>query len=174
MPFSVGSGGAWKLATGPKVGASSAWKNWTAAWVGVGGVWKRFYLSSPITISDHTVQALAVTVGDAQAVFQLTSAGDIVRTTDGTNVTADAGDWINPKVDMALYESRFDLLSGTLSAGTTGTWQALSSNRSWVKARVRMVDGVGTSSATGTLQIRLASSGTVVASVTIALHAQNS
>src|SRR5688572_8864068 len=88
MPFSVGAGGAWKTATGPKVGAGSAWKNWTAAWVGVGGTWKRFYLSSPITITNHTVNALAVTAGDAQAVFQLTSAGDIVRTTDGTNVTA--------------------------------------------------------------------------------------
>jgi hypothetical protein len=132
-------------------------------------------INNPITIADATVNALAVTVGDAQAVYQLTSAGDIVRTTDGANTTADAGDWLNPKADMGLYEARFDVLSGALSAGTNGAWEALSSNRSWVVTRVRVVDGAGTSAASGTLQIRLASDPVMIlASKTITLNATNS
>jgi hypothetical protein len=135
-------------------------------WVNDSGTARKIFAGDVIAISDTTADAEAISPSAATASFALASDGDIDRTS-GTNTVSDLGDWITPQTNMAAYECRFDLLSGTLTSGTTGAWQSLSSTRTWTKQQTTN----GTSSASGTLSIRRASDATVLDTATITLTA---
>lgn len=91
--------------------------------------------------------------------YSLESDGDIMT---NTSVPADSGDWITPKGRApGAYEARATLNSGTLNGGTTGSWLALTSTRSWTCAN--------TASANLTIEIR-DGGGTVVASGTVIIE----
>lgn len=88
--------------------------------------------------------------------YSLESDGDIVV---HSSTPADVGDWVTPKAFApGAYECRATLNSGTLSSGTTGSWLALTSTRTWTCAN--------TASANLTIEIRDAST-TVVATGTV-------
>ena len=70
---------------------------------------------------------------------------------------------------VADYECRWTNTSGTLSAGTAGSWLALSGDREF--SVTYTVDGAGSKSCTGTLEIRSASDLSVLASASVALSA---
>ena len=120
-----------------------------------------------ISLSGLTISAIGS--GGAQtATYTLESDGDVIiaTTVDGS---LDAGDWISPKASAPSdYEVQATLVSGTLSTGTTGSWLALSSNRSWTLQRVTV--GVATQ-VTLTIEIRKGS-GAVLASATVTLDAE--
>jgi hypothetical protein len=90
--------------------------------------------------------------------YSLESDGDIVV---NTSIPSDVGDWISPKGRApGAYEARATLNSGTLSTGTTGSWLALTSTRTWTCANtasanltIDIRDGAGTTVATGTVII---------------------
>lgn len=106
--------------------------------------------------------------GPAEASFSLESDGDIVSYTS-TVGTVDEGDWVTPKSAAgANFEVRATLNSGTLTSGTTGSWLALSSTRSWNVVQI----GSGSSTAQILVEIRRASTGTVLASCTVDLTAE--
>lgn len=68
--------------------------------------------------------------GTNTASVQFQSDGDIVAPS-GTP-SASLGDWVDPKSSApGDYEIRATVTSGTLSSGTTNTWQALTSSRTW-------------------------------------------
>jgi hypothetical protein len=119
-------------------------------------------------ISLSGVAVSSVGAGTQTATYTLESDGDVMSaTTDGGSV--DAGDWIDPKANAPSdYEVQATLVSGTLSTGTTGSWLALSSNRSWTLQRVTV--GVATQ-VTLTIEIRKGS-GAVLASATVTLDAE--
>ena len=99
---------------------------------------------------------------NASASFQLQSDGDII------SGAGDAGDWLLPKgAAPSDYEAKITMTSGTLTSGTTGSWLALSSTRTWTLNR----NIVGTSTAQGTLEIRKGS-GFTLASATITWTAE--
>jgi hypothetical protein len=127
----------------------------------------KFYgtTAETVTISDQFVTATRVASGTAVTVYQLASTGDINRTVN-TNTT-DIGDWITPKSAASGYEVFATLVSGTLTSGTTGSWLALSSSRSWNVNRSTF----GTSTAVVGLQIRKVGTTTVLDSATITLEA---
>ena len=76
-----------------------------------------------------------------------------------SSAPTDAGDWVSPKAFApGAYECRATLNSGTLLTGTTGSWLALTSTRTWTCAN--------TASANLTIEIRDAST-TVVATGTV-------
>jgi hypothetical protein len=115
------------------------------------------------------VAVSAIGSGGAQtATYTLESDGDVIiaTTVDGS---LDAGDWISPKASAPSdYEVRATLNSGTLTSGTTGSWLALSSNRSWTLTRV--VVGVA-DQVDLTIEIRKGS-GAVLASASVTLDAE--
>jgi hypothetical protein len=119
-------------------------------------------------ISLSGVAVSSVGAGTQTATYTLESDGDVMSaTTDGGSV--DAGDWIDPKANAPSdYEVQATLVAGTLSTGTTGSWLALSSNRSWTLQRVTV--GVATQ-VTLTIEIRKGS-GAVLASATVTLDAE--
>jgi hypothetical protein len=135
-------------------------------WVNDGGTARRIFVSDVISISDVTAESEEVNPAAATAAYRLTSAGNIEHTT-GDNTVVDMGDWITPQTNMANYECRADIVSGTLSTGTTGAWQSLSSTRTWTKQQVIN----GTSTVSFTLQIRRASDAVVMDSATVTLTA---
>lgn len=121
-----------------------------------------------ITIADRTVDHSVTTPTNAEAGYQLESDGDIADGQGG--IFSDVGDWIVPKAAAgASWECRATIISGTFDTGTAGTWLALSSNRTWTKARTSDVPGTNTVSFT--LEIRHAVSLKVYASKTITLNA---
>jgi hypothetical protein len=132
-----------------------------------GGTARLIFSGDVISISDVTAASETIRPAAAPvASYRLASDGDIDHTS-GTNTISDAGDWITPKTNMALYECRATMISGTLTSGTTGSWMALSSDRTWTLTRT----ADGTSTASFTLEIRRASDGTVMDTATIGFEA---
>lgn len=128
----------------------------------------KFYGTTAVSLalSDVFVTATRVASGTAVALYELRSTGDIFRTVNTTST--DIGDWITPKsAASAGYEVYATLNSGSLTGGTTGSWLALSSNRSWNVNQ----STTGIKTAVIGLQIRKTGTTTVLASATITLEA---
>lgn len=105
--------------------------------------------------ADYNPTSTALDPEDASASFQLQSDGDII------SGVSDAGDWLVPKsAAPSDYEAKITMTSGTLSSGTTGSWVALSSTRTWTLNRTTP----GLSTAIGTLEIRKGSGPTLASS----------
>jgi len=96
----------------------------------------------------HTV----VDPADAAVTLSLTTAGDVT----GTGVSTYA--WLLSGA-ASDYEVKADLLSGSVSSGTTGSWLPLSSSRTWTRTR----SFVGESAASLSVSIRRVSDSVVVA-----------
>ena len=119
-------------------------------------------------ISLSGVAVSSVGSGSQTATYTLESDGDVMTaTTPGGSV--DAGDWIDPKASAPSdYEARATLNFGTLSSGTTGSWLALSTTRSWTLQQI--IVGVA-DQVELTIEIRKGA-GAALASATVTLDAQ--
>lgn len=112
--------------------------------------------------ADRTVTDEQVDPATALASFSIESDGDYAEN------GADAGDWVLPKgAAGASYEARATVISGTLTSGTSGSWLALSSTRTWTRDR----SGVGERVCVIDVEVRHASTGVVFDIVRITLHA---
>lgn len=119
-----------------------------------------------ITIADYSVYDLSS--GGASATYELNLNGIAYdKTNSGGTVTI--GNWATPTSVAANYEVYATLVSGVLSVGTTGSWLALSSTRSWSRNRSALS---GISIAQITVDIRLIGTTTVLDSATITLTAE--
>jgi hypothetical protein len=119
-------------------------------------------------ISLSGVAVTSVGAGSQTATYTLESDGDVVRATTPLG-SSDIGDWIDPKANAPSdYEVQATLNAGTLTSGTTGSWLALTSNRSWTltRATVGAADQVDL-----TIEIRKGS-GATLASATVTLDAE--
>lgn len=119
-------------------------------------------------ISLSGVAVSSVGSGSQTATYTLESDGDVVTATTPLG-SSDIGDWIDPKANAPSdYEVRATLNSGTLTSGTTGSWLALTSNRTWTLGRVTV--GVA-DQVELTIEIRKGS-GATLASATVTLDAE--
>lgn len=76
--------------------------------------------------------------------------------------------WIRPTSAAGnAYEARATVTSGSLTSGTTGTWLALGTSRQWTLSTIF----VGTVSCVFTIEIRNATSLTILSTATITLTA---
>ncbi len=102
--------------------------------------------------------------------YQLTSGG-LEQSGIGTASSilySTIGDWVTPTGNANLYEVRATLNSGAVSSGTTGSWLALTSTRTWTVTR----SVIGTSNANLTIEVRRASDSVVVGSALVDLTAE--
>lgn len=129
-----------------------------AAWAAMGG--------DKISLSNVTV--VSVGAGTQTATYTLESDGDVISaTTSGGSV--DEGDWIDPKASAPSdYEVQATLNAGTLTSGTTGSWLALTSNRSWSLQQITIGQATQVDL---TIEIRKGS-GATLASATVTLDAE--
>lgn len=114
----------------------------------------------------YTASATVASPTTAIAQYQLRSSGDIFATTSN-NTVFDVGDWIAPKANAGGYECFATLNSGTLTGGTTGSWLALTVDRSWSRTRASL----GTTTAQITVDIRKVGTTQVLATVVVTLSA---
>ena len=129
-----------------------------AAFAAIGG--------DQIALSNVSVSSIGA--GSQTATYTLESDGDVVS--DSTIFgPVDEGDWITPKANAPSdYEVQATLNAGTLTSGTTGSWLALTSNRSWTLTQAT----VGAATQVDlTIEIRKGS-GATLASATITLEAE--
>ena len=117
------------------------------------------------------VSVVSIGSGGQTATYTLESDGDVVTaTTSGGSV--DAGDWIDPKASAPSdYEVQATLNAGTLTFGSsaTGSWLALTSNRSWSVTQI--VNSGSSNAADLTIEIRKGS-GATLASANVTLEAE--
>ena len=129
-----------------------------AAFAAIGG--------DQIALSNVNVSSIGA--GSQTATYTLESDGDVMS--DSTIFgPVDEGDWITPKANAPSdYEVQATLNAGTLTSGTTGSWLALTSNRSWTLTQAT----VGAATQVDlTIEIRKGS-GATLASATITLEAE--
>lgn len=95
--------------------------------------------------------------------FVVRSDGTVLVSGDNSGTLANYN-WITPTTGSTTYFVRATLVSGTFNTGTTGSWLALTSNRSWI---VRVFTAAGRST-TATFEIATDSGGTnIVASASV-------
>lgn len=136
-------------------------------WVNDNGTARQVFIGDLISIFDRTIVATTVNPGDATARWGLESDGDTVEQLNA--VQSDIGDWITPKTNMANYEVRATLNSGTTPSGSSlGSWLVLNNTRSWQLLRT----SIGLVQCQLFVEIRRASDGTVLDSATINLTAE--
>ena len=119
-----------------------------------------------ISLSNLTIGSTGA--GSQSASYTLESDGDVVATTTLFGAS-DQGDWVDPKAAApGTYEVRATLNSGTLTSGTTGSWLALTSNRSWTLTQ----ESVGAADQVDlTIEIRKGA-GATLASASVTLDAE--
>ena len=121
-------------------------------------------VSLPATDSvEHIVSGSAT----ATTGWQLTAVGAIQKKT-GAGAYSTTRAWLAPVYGVGEFEVRATIVSGSVSSGTTGSWLALSSTRTWERTAT---GGAGASTVVLTIEIRRASTGTVVATCTLTLTA---
>jgi hypothetical protein len=102
--------------------------------------------------------------GSAEASYRLTSGGDVIAITTLVG-DIDRGDWVSPKsAAPGSYEAKADVIYGSVTGSATGSWLALTSDRTWTLSLV----GAGSEAAGLTISIRLGA--TVLATCTVDLE----
>jgi hypothetical protein len=116
------------------------------------------------------VPALTCTHGTANptpanARLTIQADGDVERV-QGAGVT-DIGDWISPKINMALYECRLTPISGTLSVGNVNVFEALNVD---VQYGVQQAV-IGSKAFSGTWELRRIGGSLILASIALSMTA---
>jgi hypothetical protein len=157
MAIWIGAGGVWKKIPTPSTGAGGAWKKLTGAWIGAGGAWKKFF--APITLLSGNYTRLT----NAPASYIVNSDGNIYAPS-GLAIVSQYS-W-SGGASPSGYEVRVDVTSGSFSGGnSTGAWLNCGTTRQWDRgAALNTFQTVSF-----TVQIRDASSLTVLASASITL-----
>lgn len=169
MTASVGVGGAWKAINAVSVGVGGAWKTVNKGWVGVSGAWKVFYETLSIALPGTLGNTTNNTSTPVNAGFRFNPDGTYDRyNVTGSTWTIGAGNWADPTTGGigSDYEIRCTTVSGTLSSGTAGVWESLSTAKSYVVTQ----SVNGTKAYDGTIEIR-PNSGTAVTSSAMSLTA---
>lgn len=166
MTISIGAGGAWKRISGAWVGAGGAWKRVESIKVGVGGVWRDVYVDDDVvTAPNVSVSAFEISPTDAQASFRMGADGHWYTSDTSVISYVDRGSWITPNSRANAYEVRFTVTAGSTPSGDpTGTWLAMSADRTWTLRET--TNGLAIKSTTFTLEIRRAADGVVVSTTT--------
>lgn len=104
----------------------------------------------------------------AGVTFRVNSDGTVLVDGDVMG-TFDTYNWIDPTTGSSAYYVRATTTSGSFTSGTTGTWLALNTNRTWVLRTTTL----GFASVTATFQVATDAAGTnVVASGSVTLSSE--
>lgn len=132
---------------------------------------RNFYGTSKVVyrLDADTYLDSALSPTDAGVTLNINSNGTVVVTSLNLGTLA-SYNWITPTTGSTTYYVRATLTSGTFTSGTTGSWLALSSNRSWNTSYTS--NSPGNKMTTATFEIATDSAGTnVVVSASISLEA---
>lgn len=122
--------------------------------------------SGTVSLSNITLEDALVSPNNPSCGFTLGTTGGITYTGNSNSLTP--ATW-GSGVTGSEYEARLTATSGGVTSGTLATWLSLGSALNWTRNRTN--DAVGTTSFTGTLEIRRASDQVVVGSCTVNMSA---
>jgi chitodextrinase len=90
-----------------------------------------------ITIANRNIQTTVPGFNGSSAIYQLTTAGDIMVTQPTSATAIDGGDWLSPKSGMGSFQVMGTLSSGSgpCSSATMNTWLNLTTNQTWAVGR---------------------------------------
>lgn len=166
MTAHVNVSGTFKEITEIHVNVSGVNKEVSEGWVNVSGTWKQFFSSGDVFIPEFD----ATLVGTGNSSYGLT----MTINRNGTMTVTNTGGgllggtlpnalawWTNqPDTDIGDdYEVRVTPTAGVFTSGTTGTYQALTLNRTWTRS---VVGPTAFGSVTFTIDIKRVSTGAVV------------
>lgn len=124
--------------------------------------------AATISLTNQTISDLSFS-GAAYAYYYLTAGGLVQGSTDQDGINPFTLEtWCNPTTAAPNYEALITVTEGFLDGGTTGSYVALSSTRSWYI--IEDASG-GFKTCTFTVQIRAIGTTTVLATATIDLLA---
>ena len=119
------------------------------------------------SITNQTATTEVTDPADATAGYKLQSSGQAQKTNLGGTYEDITGEWETSGLPGSLYECRATVTAGSLTTGSTGSWDSLGSDNTWTKDQTV----VGNSTCTFTLEIRDAATGTVLDTASITLDA---
>jgi hypothetical protein len=164
MPLKVWNGSAWTTALGIKVWNGSAWTNANAGYTWNGSSWVQFFPAGMVLITDQSAFnfSLAGVGGTATARYRLYSNGQAYRTNLSGSIVSINGEWLlaGAASDYEVYASWSGSPFGV--TGPTGSWVSLGTDREWTLTVTNTYFV-----ATLNVQIRLASTSTVIDTATI-------
>lgn len=169
MSLKIGASGVWKGIDKVHVGVGGAWKRVNSAWIGVGGAWKKLYDAVVAQLTNRSPTFGSISPSDARVGYRINADG----TVDGSEASTltwslDYGTWLTAGT-AGQFDVRATLNSGSLTAGTTGTWMSCSSTRTWT---VEVTANANTSqTANLTIEIRNGTTLEVLATATAVLTA---
>lgn len=167
MKAHVGVSSAWQELTKIHVGVAGAWSEVQQGFVGVAGAWQKFYQNLRAYLLGRTVTDTATSPANATAGVKVDSDGYLYTLVGSTYTQREL--WLLGGT-AAEFDCRWTNTAGAITAGTAGTWQTCASDQGFNLAYSS--DTPGTSSCTGTLEIRMAASpNTVMASASYTLNA---
>lgn len=169
MTLYVRSGGSWVPKSLIYVRSGGVWVAKNSAFKRVGGVWVQF-LTQLVTLTSRTISE-TYTLATAACYLRLGPTGQASEERTSTGTTNISGQWLNSGA-ASDYQAQCTQISGATITSDTGhalgTWYALGyGNIDW-----GLVNGAAgtTVTAVGKVDIRLASSGAVLASATITFN----
>lgn len=166
MTFKVKKSGAFSDPTAVKRKSGGSFIDVGFVKVMKGGVWVTVWPTTPVvSITDQEI--IRTSTLNTTAGYALNASGAVEKT-EGTSTTT-LETWLLSG-SAGDYQVRATLLSGDTPSGTFGTWQTLSSTRTWSLQDV--VADATVLSAIFTVEIRLTSSGVVLDTATIELTSE--
>ena len=120
-----------------------------------------------VTLTDRSVYSSGFSPVATTGGYYLTSGG-LVQVDQGVGLTT-VDNWVVPAGAASIFEVFATITSGTVTTGTTGSWLALSSTRSWTKTRSGTA---GISQVFLAMQIRQIGTTTVLATANIDITAE--
>lgn len=135
------------------------------------------FLTQPMLMQGGGVTAVSITnqiinstaAAPSKAEYVLDSNGDALQVTTSGGTVPIAGEWLVSGA-AADFEVMATVNSGSLTTGTTGSWESLSVTQSWTKEQAV----AGSSTVNFTVQIRRAADGAVLDSADIDMTADAS
>lgn len=167
MTLHVNDEATWRTIVGVYVNDSGTWRTIEEVYVNDGGIWRSIFVNDVVALESVYESDVFELSAPSIALFSLQNDGDIAIN-NATGDLTDTGDWLTPKNNMADYEARATVLSGSLSTGVTGAWLNLGTTRTWTLNS----PASGVSNASFTIEIRRASDSEVLATATVNLEAE--
>lgn len=165
MPSSVNVGGVWNLAKQPSVKVAGVWQPAKSVWAKVAGVWQKVYEALNAQVSDQFI-LVGVTGSSTTGRYRLNANGLAEQAQNTTYTTLET--WLLAGANSD-FEVRATVTSGSLSSGSTGVWEPLSTSREWTRSAGANVSVT----VVFTVEIRRASDQVIVDSASISLTVDN-
>ena len=166
--ISVGVGGVWKTMNNLSIGVGGVWKQVQKVSVGVGGVWKDAWTYLTVAVT-ATISELVTEISptDAQCTLTVANTGSLTTSLgagDQTWLTAGSASQVDVRLSQVSLTG-----AGSMGGSALATWLNCGTSRVWTLTNTD--NSFSTSTFTGTLEFRDATTLAVLDTASVTLEA---